>query len=100
MGGTYAAQRIAVLAEEAGVPLYAGGQVATSVGAATAAHFFAATQHAAEGDFQLGPDGWLAADIVKTPLEVKDGRTVVPMDSPGIGVTLEEPKLEALTVDS
>jgi L-alanine-DL-glutamate epimerase-like enolase superfamily enzyme len=98
MGGVYSARKIAAIADAAGIPLYAGGQVATSVGAATAAHFFAATWNVIGGDFQLGPDGWLAADIVKKPLQVKDGYALVPEEGPGIGVELDEEKLEKVAV--
>ena len=98
MGGIYNARKIAAIADAAGMPLYAGGMVATSIGAATAAHFFAATWNVIGGDFQIGPDGWLAADIVKNPLEVKDGYAIVPVDGPGIGVELDEEKLEKWVV--
>ena len=93
MGGIHSARKIAAIAEAAGISLYAGGQVATSIGAATAAHFFAATRNVIGGDFQIGPDGWLAADIVKNPLQVKDGYAIVPVDGPGIGVELDEERL-------
>ena len=94
VGGIYNAVRIAAIADAAGMPVYAGGQVASSIGAATAAHFYAAARNVIGGDFHLGPDGWLAADIVKKPLEVQDGYARVPMDGPGIGVELDEKKLE------
>ena len=98
MGGIYNARKVAAIADAAGLPLYAGGQVATSIGAATAAHFYTATSNVIGGDFQLGPDGWLAADIVKKPLQVKGGLAEVPVDGPGIGVELDEEKLEKLAV--
>ena len=94
IGGIYNARKVAAIADAAGLPLYAGGQVASSIGAATAAHFYAATRNVIGGDFHLGPDGWLVADIVKKPLQVTGGYAVVPRDGPGIGVELDENKLE------
>jgi muconate cycloisomerase len=99
MGGLHNARKIAAIADAARIPLYAGGQVATSVGAATAAHFFAATSGVIGGDFQLGPDGWLNGDIVKSPLKVEGGYAFVPTDGPGIGVELDEVKLAEWAVD-
>src|SRR5207302_1812405 len=73
-GGIYGAQRIAAIAQAASLPIYPGGQPGTSVGSATAAHFYAATWNASlGGDFHVGPAGWLADGIGKRPLVVKDG---------------------------
>ena len=40
----------------------------------------------------FGPQ-WLADDIVKNPLEFKDGKILVPMGA-GLGVELDEAKVE------
>ena len=98
MGGIYTARKIAAIAEATGIPLYAGGQPSTSVGAATAAHFYAATWNVIGGDFPLGPDGWLSADITRDPLRVEDGFACVPTEGPGIGVELDEAKVESVSV--
>jgi muconate cycloisomerase len=92
-GGIYYGQRIAAIAQAASIPIYPGGQPATSIGSATAAHFYAATWNATlGGDFHVGPAGWLAGDVVKAPLVVKDGYAVVPR-GPGIGMELDEAEL-------
>jgi muconate cycloisomerase len=97
-GGIYGAQRIAAIAQAASLPIYPGGQPGTSVGSATAAHFYAATWNASlGGDFHVGPAGWLADDIVKRPLVVKDGYAFVP-DGVGIGVEVDETRLARYTV--
>jgi L-alanine-DL-glutamate epimerase-like enolase superfamily enzyme len=44
------------------------------------------------GDFHVGPAGWLADDIVKNPLVVRDGHGFVPQGV-GIGMELDENKL-------
>lgn len=97
-GGIYFAQRIAAIAQAASIPIYPGGQPGTSVGSATAAHFYAATWNATlGGDFHVGPAGWLAGDIVKRPLVVKDGYAVVPQGV-GIGVELDDAQLAKYAV--
>jgi muconate cycloisomerase len=97
-GGIYYAQRIAAIAQAARLPIYPGGQPGTSIGAATAAHFYAATWNASVGgDFHVGPAGWLAGDIVKSPLVVTDGHAFVP-EGAGIGVEVDDAKLARYTV--
>jgi muconate cycloisomerase len=97
-GGIYFAQRIAAIAQAASIPIYPGGQPGTSVGSATAAHFYAAMWNATlGGDFHVGPAGWLAGDVVRQPLVVKDGYAVVPQGL-GIGVELDETLLAKYAV--
>jgi muconate cycloisomerase len=97
-GGVYYAQKIAAIAQAAHLPIYPGNQPSTSVGSATAAHFFAATWNATlGGDFHIGPAGWLADDIVRNPLVIRDGHAFVPQGV-GIGMELDEAKLAKYAV--
>jgi muconate cycloisomerase len=97
-GGIHVGRKIAAIAQAASIPIYPGGQPGTSVGSAAAAHFYATTWNVTTGgDFHVGPAGWLAGDIVRQPLVVKDGYAVVP-DGIGIGVELDESKLERYAV--
>jgi len=97
-GGIYYAQRIAAIAQAAHLPIYPGNQPSTSVGSATAAHFYAATWNATlGGDFHVGPAGWLADDIVKNPLVIQNGYALVPQGI-GIGMELDEDKLAKYVV--
>ncbi len=97
-GGVYYGLRIAAIAQAASIPIYPGGQPGTSVGSATAAHFYAATWNASlGGDFHVGPAGWLADDVVKNPLLVRDGFAFIP-EGAGIGVELDEEKLSRYAV--
>jgi muconate cycloisomerase len=92
-GGLHNARKVAAIAQAAHLPVYPGNQPSTSIGSATAAHFYAATWNASlAGDFNVGPMGWLADDIVKVPLAVEAGAALVP-ELPGIGVELDERKL-------
>ncbi|HZQ10493.1 MAG TPA: enolase C-terminal domain-like protein [Anaerolineae bacterium] len=96
-GGVYYARKIAAIAKTANIPLYAGNQPASSIGAATAIHFFAATKNVIAGDFNIGPDGWLADDIVTKPLALEGPFALVP-PGVGIGVELDEAKLARYAV--
>ncbi len=97
-GGIHVGRKIAAIAQAASIPIYPGGQPGTSVGSATAAHFYAATWNVTTGgDFHVGPAGWLAGDIVRNPLVVKDGYALVP-EGVGIGMELDESKLEKYAV--
>ena len=96
-GGIYHARKIAAIAQASNIPLYAGNQPSTSVGAAAAAHFYAATPNVIAGDFNLGPAGWLSGDIVKRPLPVDGPFAVVP-DGVGIGVEIDDSKLAKFSV--
>lgn len=94
-GGIHNARKIAAIAHAAGLPIYPGNQPSTSVGSATAAHFFAALSNATlAGDFHVGPAGWLADDVVLKPLVVADGHAQLPV-GPGIGMTLDPYKMAA-----
>jgi len=96
-GGIYHARKIAAITQAANIPLYAGNQPATSVGAAAAAHFYAATSNVIAGDFNIGPAGWISADVVKKPLPLDGPFAIVP-DGLGIGVELDESKLSKFAV--
>ena len=54
---------------------------------------FPAVETAIDGHFPAAAGG-----IVQTPLEVREGAITVP-DGPGLGITLDEAKLEPLTID-
>jgi muconate cycloisomerase len=97
-GGVHFARAIAAIAQAASIPIYPGGQPGTSVGSATAAHFYAATWNATlGGDFHVGAAGWLADDIAKNPLVVEDGYAIVPQGL-GIATEIDEDKLEKYAV--
>jgi muconate cycloisomerase len=98
-GGIHNSRKIAAIAQSANIPIYAGGNVGSSVGAAAAAHFYAATPNVIAGDFNLGPGGWLTADLVEEPLHVEGPFAFVP-DGAGIGVQLDEKKLNRYAVSA
>lgn len=93
-GGLMASRGVARVAEEAGLGLYGGSMLETSVGTALSAHLFAALPCLAFGSELFGPLR-LAEDIVETPLSVSGGVMRLP-EGPGSGVTLDEDKVAFL----
>ena len=96
-GGLSASRHVASVAQAAGLGLYGGTMLETSVGTAACAHLFAAMPDLRLGCELFGPLR-LAADVVTEPLHVRNGMLHVP-DGPGLGVTLDEDRLAFLTRD-
>jgi muconate cycloisomerase len=90
-GGITGARKIAAVAEAAGVPLYGGSTLETSVGTAASLHVYCSVPRMTEGCELFGPL-WLADDIVEEPVEFRDCRVWLPRE-PGIGVRLDEEKV-------
>jgi muconate cycloisomerase len=96
-GGLRRAQRVAAIAEAAGIPCYAGAMWESSVGIAAALHFMAATPNVRYGsDFYI-PYFLMAHDIVREPPRFADGCVHVP-HGPGLGVELDEAAVQRVRV--
>ncbi|HEV8308134.1 MAG TPA: muconate cycloisomerase family protein [Methylomirabilota bacterium] len=91
-GGLLRAKQAAAIAEAAGVPCYVGNMIETAIGTAAYAHFAASTPVVTEGCELFGPL-LLADDLTREGIRYQDGHVLVP-DGPGLGVTLDEAKLE------
>jgi muconate cycloisomerase len=88
-GGLRRSQKIAAIAESAGLPCYAGAMWESSVGIAASLHFMAATPNVKYGsDFYI-PYFLMERDIVKNPPRFDDGCCYVPHGA-GLGVELDE----------
>lgn len=96
-GGIHPSRKITALAQAANILLYAGSNPGSTIGAATAAHFFASIPHVIGGDFNVGQTKSLMADIAQKPLEIRGAFALVP-DGIGIGVDLDEKKLAQYAV--
>jgi len=95
-GGITGIRQQAAIAEDAGVPVT--HHCAFDLGIRTAA-----IMHAVYGipGFNLPPDSVYYAwkdDVIKNPLEITDGAITVP-DGPGLGITVDEAKLEKHAID-
>ncbi len=92
-GGLLALKRVAAVAEAAGIALYGGCLLESSVGAAAHLQAFATLRHLAWGCEHFGPQ-ILVGDLVAEPLRFEDFHVHLPT-GPGIGVTLDLDKLRA-----
>jgi len=90
-GGMLNLQKVAALAEAAGIGLYGGCLLESSIGAAAHLHAFAGLRELGWGCEHFGPQ-ILTDDLVTEPLRFSDFHVHLPA-GPGIGVTLDPEKL-------
>jgi len=95
-GGIYRSQKIAAVCEAAGVPCFLGGCIETSVGTAAAVHFYAATSNVVSAAEIFGSPHYVD-DIAVRPFVAEDGCLLVP-DAPGLGVEVDEDKVNAYRI--
>ena len=84
-------RNVAVVAEAAGIGLYGGCLLESSIGAAAHLHAFAGLRSLDWGCEHFGPQ-LLTDDLVQEPLHFADFHIHLPV-GPGIGVTLDRDKL-------
>ena len=94
-GGASATRRVAAIAAAAGLGLYGGTALETSVGTAACAHLYAALPELRLGTELFGPLRLANDIVVDDPFAVRDGMIVVP-DGSGLGVTLDEDRIAFL----
>jgi len=92
-GGLLALKRVAAVAEAAGIALYGGCLLESSVGAAAHLQAFATLRELAWGCEHFGPQ-ILVGDLVTEPLRFEDFNVHLPT-GPGIGITLDQDRLRA-----
>jgi muconate cycloisomerase len=90
-GGLLATREVAAVAEAAGIGLYGGCLLESSIGAAAHLQVFAGLRELAWGCEHFGPQ-ILVDDLVEEPLRFADFRIHLPA-GPGLGVTLDQGKL-------
>src|SRR3546814_7829542 len=91
-GGLYAAQRVAAIADAAGIQLYGGTMLEGAVGTIAAAHVFATFATLQWGTELFGPS-LLSEEILAQLLAYSDFHLTVP-DKPGLGITLDEDRVQ------
>ena len=84
-------QKVAAVAEAAGIGLYGGCLLESSIGAAAHLQAFAGLRDLAWGCEHFGPQ-ILTDDLVEQPLRFEEFRVHLPV-GPGLGVTLDRAKL-------
>ena len=95
-GGIYRSQKIAATCEAAGVPCFLGGCIETSVGTAAAVHFYAATTNVISAA-EIHGSPFYVDDVAVNPFVAEDGAIAVP-DAPGLGIEVDEDKVNAYRI--
>jgi muconate cycloisomerase len=92
LGGLGPARDVAGIARGAGIRCYGGGTMETSIGTAAAAQLYSTWPDIGGCDL-IGPL-LLEDDVVSTPVSYVDGRLQVPTGGAGLGVELDEKKID------
>ncbi|CAE6794292.1 muconate/chloromuconate family cycloisomerase [Paraburkholderia haematera] len=96
-GGLFAAQRVASIADAAGIELYGGTMLEGAVSTIASAHLFASFANLPWGTELFGPL-LITEEILTTPLDYSDFQLTVPT-GPGLGIELDEAKIRRFTRD-
>lgn len=96
-GGLLQSKRIAAIADAAGLSCNMGSEHPAGVGTAAMAHFWASTPEITDSVGYGSPLERFEDDIIKEPIEFKDGVVYLPQ-GPGLGVELDEKKLKQFAI--
>jgi muconate cycloisomerase len=96
LGGFGACLRAAAICEERGLKIVSSAKVAESSLASAAIVHLSCVVPSVEWGVSL-THGYLAEDVVKSPLRVQQGRTALP-PGPGLGVEVDERAIEHLKI--
>lgn len=91
-GGLQASQRVAAIADAAGIELYGGTMLEGGIGTIASAHAFSTFRALQWGTELFGPL-LLTEEILTAPLEYKDFHLTVPA-APGLGIALDEDRIQ------
>lgn len=94
-GGLFAAQRVAAIADAAGIELYGGTMLEAAVSTVAAAHLFAGFPQLQWGTELFGPL-LITEEILTEPLDYSDFELTVP-NGPGLGIALDEERVKRFT---
>jgi muconate cycloisomerase len=96
-GGLFAAQRVAAIADAAGIELYGGTMLEGAFSTIASAHLFSSFANLQWGTELFGPL-LITEEILTKPLDYSDFELTVP-NGPGLGIELDEAKLKRWTRD-
>lgn len=94
-GGLFNAQRVAAIADAAGIGLYGGTMLEGAFGTVASAHVFATFANLQWGTELFGPL-LLTEEILRTPLDYSEFELAVP-DGPGLGIELDDERVAFFT---
>lgn len=98
VGGLGAAKAIHDVAERAGIPVWCGGMLESGIGRAYNVALASLPNFSLPGDLSPSARYW-ARDIVTPEWTMDDeGMVHVPLDQPGLGIAVDEERIESLTV--
>ena len=98
-GGILRARRVAEIAEAAGIAAYGGTMFEAGIASAAGLHLAAATPNIALGAEFYTSTYVMGVEVLRTPIEIRDGATIVPT-GPGLGIAVDEDRLKSITVES
>lgn len=96
-GGLFNGQRVAAIADAAGIGLYGGTMLEGAVGTIASAHLFATFAHLQWGTELFGPL-LLTEEILQQPLDYSDFELTVPTGA-GLGIALDEDRIARFARD-
>ena len=96
VGGLQSAHQVHDVASAFGIPVWCGGMLESGIGRAHNIHLATLPNFSKPGDTSSSSRYWLQ-DIINEPLEAVDGMMPVPL-GPGIGVSINLPFVESLTL--
>ncbi|MDH0680998.1 muconate/chloromuconate family cycloisomerase [Achromobacter animicus] len=96
-GGLFEAQRVAAIADAAGIELYGGTMLEAAVSTVASAHLFASLAHLQWGTELFGPL-LITEEILAQPLDYSDFELTVPA-GPGLGIELDDARVKRFTRD-
>lgn len=94
-GGLFAAQRVAAIADAAGIGLYGGTMLEGAVSTVASAHLFASFENLQWGTELFGPL-LITEEILTQPLDYSDFELTVP-NGPGLGIELDDDRVKRFT---
>jgi O-succinylbenzoate synthase len=97
VGGHTEAKRVERVARERNIPVWCGGMLESGIGRAHNIAMSTLTGFTLPGDVSASARYW-AEDIIDPPVLVSRRGTIHAPDAPGIGFSLNLPRIEALTV--
>ncbi|WP_250491156.1 muconate/chloromuconate family cycloisomerase [Caballeronia sp. INML2] len=96
-GGLFAGQRVAAIADAAGIELYGGTMLEGAVSTIASAQLFATLPNLQWGTELFGPL-LITEEILVEPLDYSDFELTVP-SGPGLGIELDEARIKRFTRD-
>jgi O-succinylbenzoate synthase len=97
VGGHSEAKRVEAVARENDIPVWCGGMLESGIGRAHNIAMSTLAGFSLPGDVSASARYW-EEDVIEPPVMVSAKGTIMAPDAPGIGINLNLPRIDALTV--